>query len=65
MDEDDKSPLSGLQKELEGIGDRFGKALYTNINPTQIKKIFDEVETSACNVLPKLLVWVEPTYPQY
>jgi hypothetical protein len=50
MDEDDKSPLSGLQKELEGIGDRFGKALYTNINPTQIKKIFDEVETSAFNV---------------
>lgn len=50
MDEEGKSPLSGLQKELEGIGDRFGKALYTNINPAQIKKIFDDVETSAFNV---------------
>ena len=50
MGDDDKSPLSGLQKQLESIGDEFGKRLFTNIDPVRIKKVFDDVETSAFNV---------------
>ena len=50
MGDDDKSPLSGLQKQLESIGDEFGRRLFTNLNPTRIKAVFDEVEESAFNV---------------
>jgi len=49
-DEEKKSLLGGLEKELEGIAVEFGNKLYTNIDPKRIKKIFDDVETSAFDV---------------
>jgi len=50
MGEDDKSGLAGLQAQLEKLGMDFGTALYTNFNPVQIKKVFNEVETQAFNI---------------
>lgn len=49
-DNDGNSLLSGLEKQFQEIGEKFGDAVLSNVKPASLKKVFDEVEGAAIGV---------------
>ena len=49
-DKDGNSLLSGLEKQFQQIGEKFGDAVLSNVTPARLKEVFDEVEGAAMGI---------------
>jgi len=49
-DNDGNSLLSGLEKQFQQIGEKFGDAVLSNVTPARLKEVFDEVEGAAMGI---------------
>jgi hypothetical protein len=49
-DADGKSLLSGIEKQFQDIGEKFGEAVLSNLKPARLKEVFDEVEGAAMGI---------------
>lgn len=49
-DKDGESLLSGLEKQFQQIGEKFGDAVLSNLKPARLKEVFDEVEGAAMGI---------------
>ena len=47
---DGKSLLSGIEKQFQDIGEKFGEAVLSNLKPARLKEVFDEVEGAAMGI---------------